>query len=130
MEGCITCHITCTRDKCVCMCRALWQTDLQAALQVPELPIVCEHQLERLVHRHLGESLDARKAVPPLLQLVGRSEYVLGVCFALHKLLHGTAEVCAPERDLERDLAHAEAIERARRHFAPRRLAPSTGGCN
>ena len=112
------------------MCRALWQTDLQAALQVLELPIVCEHQLERLVHRHLGESLDARKAVPPLLQLVGRSEYVLGVCFALHKLLHGTAEVCALERDLERDLAHAEAIERARRHFAPRRLAPSTGGCN
>ena len=121
MEGCITCHIT-HQEISVCVCRALWQTDLQAALQVPELPIVCEHQLERLVHRHLGESLDARKAVTPLLQLVGRSEYVLGVCFALHKLLHGTAEVCAPERDLERDLAHAEAIERvARRHFAARR---------
>ena len=111
------------------MCRALWQTDLQAALQVLELPIVCEHQLERLVHRHLGESLDARKAVPPLLQLVGRSEYVLGVCFALHKLLHGTAEVCALERDLERDLAHAEAIETARRHFRTTALRDAAPSC-
>ena len=63
------------------------QTDLQAALQVLELPIVCEHLGERLVHRHVGESLDGRKAVPSLLQLGGRSDDALGVCVALHELL-------------------------------------------
>eukprot|EP00964_Phaeocystis_antarctica_P017132 scaffold9450_cov88-Phaeocystis_antarctica.AAC.4 len=93
------------------------QTDLEAALQLLELLFVCDHLGARLVHRHVGERLDGREAVPPLLQLGGRSDRrgfpsAISVWVALDELLDGTAKVGAGLKDLERDLAEAEAVVR------------------